>query len=269
MDNVGQRCLFMGYQSDSKAYRLLDTSTSKVIISRDVRFLPFDSDELHEDNQTTAKQIQTLAPLSINKFSVSGDYEDPTENRLEEDAENSTENGLEDNNALRRSHRINKGIPPSRLIEEINLANESSTEDPKTIEEALSRKDHIKWELAMIDEVESMKQNQVWTLVQPPKNQPLVGCKWVFKCKTDLNGTPIRYKARLVAQGYCQDYNEIFAPVLHHTFRIILIIAGQRGLLVQHYDIECAFLNGDIEHDIYICNNHNTQGRKAIPKCAS
>lgn len=162
-----------------------------------------------------------------------------------------------EDNTVRRSHRINKGIPPIRLIEEINLANEPSVEDLKTVEEALGRKDHIKWELAIIEEIESMKQNQVWTLVQLPKNQPLIRCKWVFKCKTDLNRAPMRYKARLIAQGYSQryghDHNEIFAPVLHHdTFRIILIIAAQQGLPVKHYDIECAFLNGNIEHDIYM-----------------
>lgn len=70
LDNVDQRCLFMGYKSGSKAYRLLDTSTSKIIISRDVRFLPLDDDESRKDNQTTGKKTQASAQLPIIEFAV-------------------------------------------------------------------------------------------------------------------------------------------------------------------------------------------------------
>jgi len=32
----------------------------------------------------------------------------------------------------------------------------------------------------------------------------------------------------------------------------LLTIAGQSGMIVKHYDIEAAFLNGDISHEVYM-----------------
>lgn len=120
--------------------------------------------------------------------------------------------------ARRISTRSTKGIPPSRYTEASYKTEDNLYEDPNTVQEALKRKDHTKWELAMIKEIEAMNRNHVWDIVESPKNQSIVGCKWVFKQKTDEHGNVIRYKARLVAQGYSQryghDYNKIFAPVL-------------------------------------------------------
>ena len=45
-----------------------------------------------------------------------------------------------------------------------------------------------KWLEAMKSEMESMKINKVWTLVDPPKEVKLVGCKWVFKRKRGTDG---------------------------------------------------------------------------------
>ena len=53
-------------------------------------------------------------------------------------------------------------------------------------------------------EMQSLRDNDVWELVEPPKDRKVVGSKWVFKVKTDENGHVERYKDRLVAQGYTQ-----------------------------------------------------------------
>ncbi|MCI57240.1 gag-pol polyprotein, partial [Trifolium medium] len=69
----------------------------------------------------------------------------------------------------------------------------------------------------MQDELEQFKRNEVWDLVPRPKNVNVIGTKWVYKNKSDENGTVTRNKARLVAQGYTQiegiDFDETFAPV--------------------------------------------------------
>ena len=65
----------------------------------------------------------------------------------------------------------------------------------------------------MKSEMESMKVNDVWTLVDPPEGVKPIGCKWVFKRKRDADGKVETYKAYLIAKGYRQcygiDYDEI------------------------------------------------------------
>ena len=56
-------------------------------------------------------------------------------------------------------------------------------------------------------------------------------CKWVFKTKFDDDGSPLKYKAILVANGYSQvhgiDYNETFAPVAKmDSIRLALAIVA-------------------------------------------
>jgi hypothetical protein len=90
--------------------------------------------------------------------------------------------------------------------------------------------------LAMQEELNNFKQNEVWSLV-PRLKQNVVGTKWVFCKKQDEHGVVIENKARLVAKGYAQvaglDFEETFAPVArlesiqillayadHHSFRL-------------------------------------------------
>ena len=77
-----------------------------------------------------------------------------------------------------------------------------------------------------------------------------------FKIKNNADGT-CRYKARLVAKGFTQkhgeDYESKFAPVAKQsTFRILLAIAAARKLNIRHYDVKTAFLNGDIDEELYM-----------------
>ena len=74
-----------------------------------------------------------------------------------------------------------------------------SKEEPKKIEDALKDAD---WVTAMQEELNEFERNEVWKLVPRTKNRSVVGTKWVFKNKTDSDGTIFRNKARLVAKGY-------------------------------------------------------------------
>jgi hypothetical protein len=70
--------------------------------------------------------------------------------------------------------------------------------EPFRVEEALLDPD---WVLAMQEELNNFKRNEVWTLVPRPK-QNVVGTKWVFRNKQDEHEVVTRNKARLVAKGY-------------------------------------------------------------------
>ncbi|KAK8610746.1 hypothetical protein V6N13_081902 [Hibiscus sabdariffa] len=67
-------------------------------------------------------------------------------------------------------------------------------DEPKTYQEAVSSPDSEKWLEAMRSEMDSMSENQVWTLVEPPEGIKPIGCKWVFKKKTDMDVNVQTYK---------------------------------------------------------------------------
>ncbi|GJZ04412.1 retrovirus-related pol polyprotein from transposon TNT 1-94 [Tanacetum coccineum] len=69
--------------------------------------------------------------------------------------------------------------------------------EPKNINEALGDES---WVVAMQEELNQFVANDVWDLVPLPKNQSIIGTKWVFRNKLDENGIVSRNKARLVAQ---------------------------------------------------------------------
>ena len=153
------------------------------------------------------------------------------------------ENGRSDE--IRVSSRRNKGQKPERLGDFVTYSSRVDFE-PKTLKQAMSCVDADKWKKAMEDEIKSINQNKTWDLVKLPKNKRAIGCKWVYKLKRDDNGQVCSYKARLVAQGFSQnyreDYDEAFAPVARSaTFRILMSIAGVNNYHVKQFDIKTAF----------------------------
>jgi hypothetical protein len=87
----------------------------------------------------------------------------------------------------------------------------------------------IGWMLCMKNWTTSQK-NQVWELVERPKNHNMIGTKWVFRNKQDQDGIVVRNIARLVAQGYTQvdglDFGETYIPVARlEAIRILLAYA--------------------------------------------
>ena len=84
----------------------------------------------------------------------------------------------------------------------------------------------------------------------------LVQCKWVFKTKFAADGSPFKYKARLVSKVYSQvhgiDYNETFAPLAKmDSLRLALAIVASKQWEMHHMDVKCDFKNGDINEYIY------------------
>jgi hypothetical protein len=117
--------------------------------------------------------------------------------------------------------------------------------------------DASKWEAAMQEEYGSFMANGMWELVPLPKDRKSVGCKWVFHIKRDASGHIVRHKARLVAKGYSQvegvNFNETFTLVAKFTtIRCMLAIGAATDLEIQQMDVKTAFLNGELEEDIYM-----------------
>jgi len=129
--------------------------------------------------------------------------------------------------------------------------------EPHTHNQAISCSDAPKWFQALQEELDLLKDQNVWTIVPEPKNRNIVGCRWVYKIKRDVTGNITRYKARLVAQGFSQqpgtDFDEIFSPVVRYdSLRLLSALSLYFNWSPDQLDIKGAFLYGYLKDEIYM-----------------
>jgi hypothetical protein len=125
---------------------------------------------------------------------------------------------------------------------------------PNRVDEALL---DVDWVNAMHEELNNFTRNEVWELVERPKNHSVIVIKWVFCNKQNEDGVVVRNKARLVAQGYTQieglNFGETFAVVARlEAIRILLDYACAHNIKLYQMDVKSAFLNGKISELVYV-----------------
>ena len=284
----------LGYDSNTKAYRVFNKSSGLVEVSSDVVF--------DETNGSPREQVVDLddvdeedVPTTAIRTMAIGDVR-PQEQKEQDQPSSSTmvhpptqddeqvhqqeacdQGGAQDDHVMeeeaqpapptqvramiQRDHPvdqilgdISKGVTTrSRLVNFCEHYSFVSSIEPFRVEEALLDPD---WVLAMQEELNNFKRNEVWTLVPRPK-QNVVGTKWVFRNKQDEHGVVTRNKARLVAKGYAQvaglDFEETFAPVARlESIRILLAYAAHHSFRLYQMDVKSAFLNGPIKEEVYV-----------------
>ncbi len=266
LDSLSTAGTFVGYEPNSKAYRVL-MDTGKVQISRDVTFNEQLLQKLKRPTirsaleyltiqslckKTTAKQTaQALmwaphTPLTQKLRRKLPEWL-PTEEAepAAEDTAATSAQGPQQSRFPQRERKQPKQIYKAQAA----MASEL---EPQTYAEAMRAPDAPQWKLAMDEEMASLQENSTWTLEQQPIGVRPIPAEWVFKRKQDALGNIERYKARLVAKGFMQkegiDYNEVFAPVSKHTtLRTLLSLAAAEDLELHQLDIKTAFLNGDLD----------------------
>ena len=160
---------------------------------------------------------------------------------------------------VRRSIRERRlAIPPDYLVyigeQDYDIG---SVADPMTYAKAVSCPQSELWLDAMRDEIQSMRHNGVWELVELPEGHRPIGCKWVYKTKRDPKGKIEKFKARLVAKGFTQregvDYEATFSPVSSKdSFRVIMALVAHFDMELHQMDVKTAFLNGDLNEEVYM-----------------
>ncbi|KAL0448265.1 UNVERIFIED_CONTAM: Retrovirus-related Pol polyprotein from transposon TNT 1-94 [Sesamum latifolium] len=163
---------------ESKRYRLLDPSTRKVIVSRDVIF---DESSAWNFNE---KQIV--------EFEY---YHDPLTSQAGPSQVQNDESQRIGDNSNEESHP-RKTRPLSEIYESTEQVLFAS--EPPLFEDA--SKDE-RWTKAMNEEMSTVENNKTWELVDLPKGKKTIRLKWIFKIKFNQDGSIQKYKARLVAKG--------------------------------------------------------------------
>ena len=130
--------------------------------------------------------------------------------------------------------------------------------EAQSIIECRQRQDWSKWEEAIKAELASLAKREVFgPITRIPDNVKPVGYKWVFVRKRNEKNEVVRYKARLVAQGFSKrpgiDYDETYSPVMDMiTFRFLISLVLFEKLEMRLMDIVTAYLYGSLDSDIYM-----------------
>jgi len=133
--------------------------------------------------------------------------------------------------------------------------------EPRTLTEAKRRPDWPSWEKAIEEELATLKTAGTWRLEEAPPRTNIIGSKWVLKAKKDAAGNVVRYKARLVAQGFSQiggvDYDDTYAPVAKlASTRAVIAMVNCLGMEMHQIDIKGAYLNGELNANEVLYMHH-------------
>jgi hypothetical protein len=113
------------------------------------------------------------------------------------------------------------------------------------------------WKEAMLKEYNSLHANHTGTLVPPPGDDKVIGGMWILSKKKNEFGDVLRYKARWVVFGnhqeHMQHYFDTYASVARNeSFKAMLSLAVTRSFVVFQFDVETAFLYGEMDAPVYV-----------------
>lgn len=276
-DPKGEKAVMVGYGEDVKGYRIFFSEKNTVEVKRDVVFL--------EKGEKQKEQLVMLETTKGEKEDTNQEHpknrEEKAEDqgkRMEKEEAQSEKEGVEETlNASSESDSVY--IPCSSDNESSNDDNEEiqtrekSTRirkqtsfykchhvyvegnEPKTYRDAMQRNDAGKWQEAILKELNTLKENNTWTVCEEPVTEKIVSSRWVFKIKNSNNR--VEYKARLVARGFEQcdimELCDLYAPVAKlSTFRLFVCIAAKLNLPISQMDVTGAFLYGEIDEKVYL-----------------
>ncbi|KAJ9546855.1 hypothetical protein OSB04_019398 [Centaurea solstitialis] len=241
-------CIYLGLAKNSAAYRFLvyksqieDVHINTIIESAEAKF--FETSFPYKDKEKS---------ISIPKKRGNDDITPQDESNPCTNPNGEGTSKVQIDIEPRRSKRgkIAKDFGPDYMT--FNVEGE-----PLSYKAAMDSSEAPYWKEAIQSEIESILQNNTWILVDLPSGHKTIGYKWIFKRKLRPDGTIENYKARLVAKGYRQkegqDFFDTYSPVTRITsIRTLMAIAAIHNLEIHQMDVKTAFLNGELDEEIYM-----------------
>ena len=190
LDDRSEKLIFIGYDSNSKGYKLYNPSNRKTVISRDVEF-----DEEGEWDWGSHEEDYNFCPYF--------EEEDMEQPRMEQDREvpttppTSPTPGTQGNSlpSSQASTSSSEREPRFRSLQELYEVTENQNDltlfclfadcEPLSFQEAVQSK---KWRDAMDEEIKAIMKNDTWELATLPKGHQEIGVKWVYKAKKNAKG---------------------------------------------------------------------------------
>ena len=129
------------------------------------------------------------------------------------------------------------------------------TDDEPTLRMALQSDEEPLWRKAIEIEIKTLKNMKRWIKVKRPQGKPVLHSKFVLKRKRNGDGTVSKYKARLIVCGNEDAEVQLnsFAPVIDFSsVKLFLAIEIQRKLIIRQLNFENAFVNGNLEREVFV-----------------
>uniref|UniRef100_A0A2N9IYX8 CCHC-type domain-containing protein n=1 Tax=Fagus sylvatica TaxID=28930 RepID=A0A2N9IYX8_FAGSY len=245
------KCLFLGYPSNHKAYKLYNLDTHKIFFSRDVTFhediFPFQ--DLPDISHPSIPILPLPVPEPLPEPSpptpsppptTTTDSPPPPSTSLRPRRTTSRPNYLQDyvcptlhtgptassltTSTSGTAHPLSAFLSYSRFSPShlTFLHALTSSVEPSCYSTALR---HSHWREAMSNELRALKANSTWTLEPLPPGKKPIGCKWVFKTKLNADGS---------------------------IERCLLAVAAAQQWIIHQLDVNNAFLHGDLDEEVYM-----------------
>lgn len=244
LDNHTRDCYFVSVLPHGDGVKVLDITTRKTVKTCDAFF----EESINQPEITS--QLPKRSPLNDNATAwlyPETHYPPDQEPELPVDEQQPPEPIRQ---RPRRDHII-----PERYS---NLwAHSASLDKSPTYWMAMASSERESWDQAMNVEIKNFINRKVFTLVPRPTGRKIISRRWQLKKKLNPDGSIIKYKARLVAQGFTQnegiDYHKTFAPLgRQESLKAFLAVNGHRDWEVIQLDVVGAFLYGDLNEEVYL-----------------
>nr|GEX59229.1 retrovirus-related Pol polyprotein from transposon TNT 1-94 [Tanacetum cinerariifolium] len=288
MKGKGDECIFVGYSTQSRAYKVFNKRTRVIMESIHVNFdeLPWmASDHISSD---PAPECQRMA-LEHDSLSLEiqrqenvpqADRTVKTSNELDllfslmfDELLNGSSKVVSKSPAVSSSYAtnqrqqdttpLNKSYNTCTFITRRQLESDGkmcmfaltvSRTEPKNIKGAMA---DSAWIELMQEELHQFDRLDVWELVDRPLCTNVINLKWLWKNKRDEENTVIRSKSRLVAKGYAQKegvyFEDSFAPVARlEAVRLFVAYAAHKFFTVYQMDVKTSFLYGPLKEEVYL-----------------
>ena len=228
-------CIFMGYAHNSVAYQFL-VHESNIL-------------DIHKNTIMESRNASLFEDVFPCKSKVEPNSSKRALGTINEISQDENDNGEVEPKRSKRA-RVKKSFSLDFLTYLLKR-------EPRTYKEAMNSTEGLMWKEVIDSDIESMLHNHTWELVELLLGCKTLSSKWVIKRKRKVDGLINKYKARLMIKGYkqteCLDYFDTYSPITRiNSIRMVLAIAALRNLEVHQMDVKTAFLNGDLEGEIYM-----------------
>nr|GFB35815.1 hypothetical protein [Tanacetum cinerariifolium] len=291
MKEKGDECIFVGYSTQSRAYRVFNKRTRVIMESIHVNFdeLPqMASDQNSFDPapecQTMALEHDSLSPRRKCQEDVS--HGDKTETMLNEldllfspmfdELLNGSSKVVSKSSVVSAADApnerqqlttpLNNHTTPAPTCQSPSISptvisfENINQEEPHAENDQVADDEFINIFSTPVQDQEETSLRHVDSRMGPSRQTTMHKCyqfKVALEKKRDEENTVIRNQSRLVAKAYAQkegvDFEESFAPVARlEAVRLFIVYAAHKSFTIYQMDVKTAFLYGPLKEEVYV-----------------